>query len=324
MFFPPSHVLLTLQDLPSSVQFDICDVSFSKAEDMHFQARHFLQFVRAHASAFFTDAGVVLDVGSGDINGNNRDLFPVTATYVGNDMVPGPNVTAVCKTSALPFPANTFDVVVSSECFEHDPEWRESLVKIWDMLKPCGLFFFTCAGTGRGEHGTRRTSPECSLAAAGGIEVWNDHYLNLTAELVTEVFNGSLPEKFSSWAFYENRHSCDLYFWGIKVGDEVRPALPTYTAPGVILKQAREHDVLRLAQAFTYTYTYGSDIKSKDVTVVVHDMLARGHMDIPVSNAVFGDPHFGVVKHLAVLQDGKRIVHVIEGDVMQFPTLKKV
>ena len=27
------------------------------------------------------------------------------------------------------------------------------------MLKPGGLFFFTCGGSGRVEHGTRRTTP---------------------------------------------------------------------------------------------------------------------------------------------------------------------
>jgi hypothetical protein len=93
------------------------------------------------------------------------------------------------------------------------------------------------------------------------------------------------------------------------------------------LQRARERALessriaLRLSQAFAYTYTYGSDVKFEDVTTIVHDMLARGSNDIPVTNAVFGDPHFGVVKHMAVLQDGVKIAHVLEGDVIHLETL---
>jgi hypothetical protein len=77
----------------------------------------------------------------------------------------------------------------------------------------------------------------------------------------------------------------------------------------------------RLSQAFACIYTYGSDVKFEDVTTIVHDMLVRGNSDIPVTNAMFGDPHFGVVKHMAVLQDGVKIAHVLEGDVMHLNTL---
>lgn len=46
---------------------------------------------------------------------------------------------------------NTFDTIISTECFEHDPEYSESLNKIYKMLKPDGLFCFTCASTNRME-----------------------------------------------------------------------------------------------------------------------------------------------------------------------------
>jgi SAM-dependent methyltransferase len=66
-------------------------------------------------------------------------------------------VTIVSKTSELPFEDHSFQTIVSTECFEHDPEWKASFQKIVSMLKPGGLFAFTCATTGRGEHGTRRS-----------------------------------------------------------------------------------------------------------------------------------------------------------------------
>ena len=110
---------------------------------MHDQARDFTLFVKSILNDFFINKQV-LDVGSGDINGNNRFLFE-NCQYVGNDVIQAPNVTIVSKTKDLPFEENTFDTIISTECFEHDPEYKESFIKIYNMLKPDGLFCFTCA-----------------------------------------------------------------------------------------------------------------------------------------------------------------------------------
>lgn len=80
--------------------------------------------------------------------------------YEGNDVIQAPNVTIVSKTGALPFADNTFDTIISTECFEHDPEYIASWKKAYAMLKPGGLFCFTCASTNRAEHGTRRLSKQ--------------------------------------------------------------------------------------------------------------------------------------------------------------------
>ena len=135
---------------------------------MHKQARDFTVFVQKLLLDFFKNKQV-LDVGSGDINGNNRFLFE-DCDYHGNDVIQARNVTIVSKTKDLPFNNNTFDTIVSTECFEHDPEYKESFQKIYDMLKPDGLFCFTCASTGRAEHGTRRTTPQDSYGTIGKLE----------------------------------------------------------------------------------------------------------------------------------------------------------
>ena len=114
---------------------------------MHIQAKDFTIFVKQLLSDYFINK-TVLDVGSGDINGNNRFLFQ-NCEYYGNDVIQGHNVTVVSKTKDLQFSSNSFDTIISTECFEHDPEYKESLLKIYDMLKPNGLFCFTCASTGR-------------------------------------------------------------------------------------------------------------------------------------------------------------------------------
>lgn len=182
---------------------------------MHIQARDFTLFVKEIFPHYFIDKKV-LDVGSGDINGNNRFLFENCEAH-GNDVFPARNVTIVSKTKDLPFEDEYFDTILSTECFEHDPEFRESVLKIYKMLKPNGLFCFTCASTGRPEHGTRRTSPQDSYGTIGDLDDMTDYYKNITEKDLNEVLD--LKEFFSVWDTYYNSDSKDLYFLGIKKGD---------------------------------------------------------------------------------------------------------
>ena len=195
---------------------------------MHKEARAFTLFVKSVLIDYFTNKRV-LDVGSGDINGNNRFLFE-NCDYDGNDVMQAPNVTIVSKTKDLPFKNKTFDTIISTECFEHDPEYKESFLKIYKMLKPGGLLVFTCASTGRKEHGTRRTSPNASYGTIANLDDMSDYYKNLTEKDVDEVLN--LKNSFSVWDTYYNSKSKDLYFVGIK--RTPHPELPKYKNKGVV------------------------------------------------------------------------------------------
>lgn len=197
---------------------------------MHEQAKHFTLFVKSILTSYFQNK-LVLDVGSGDINGNNRELFE-DCKYYGNDVIAAPNVTIVSKTKDLPFSNEYFDTIISTECFEHDPEYKESFLKIYDMLKPNGLFVFTCASTNRPEHGTRRSQPYDSYASIGQLEDMEDHYKNLVKEDVNEVLN--LDERFSTWNTYYHAQAFDLYFVGIKNGDNSPTVLPEYIMDSVV------------------------------------------------------------------------------------------
>ena len=185
---------------------------------MHTQSRDFTLFVKNILANYFINKRV-LDVGSGDINGNNRFLFE-NCEYDGNDVIQANNVTIVSKTKDLLFLDNTFDTIISTECFEHDPEYKESLKKNYKMLKPDDLFCFTCASTGRAEHGTRRTSPNDSYGTIGNLEDMNDYYKNLTIIDINEVLE--LNKLFSVWESYYNAESKDLYFVGIKKNTDLK------------------------------------------------------------------------------------------------------
>jgi SAM-dependent methyltransferase len=182
---------------------------------MHLEAKNFTLFCKKIFPEYFKNKKV-LDVGSGDINGNNRFLFE-NCEYDGNDVIQAKNVTIVSKTKDLPFNDNTFDIIISTECFEHDPEYKESFLKIYKMLKNNGLFCFTCASTGRPEHGTRRTSPFDSYGTLGKLEDMSDYYKNLTELDLNEAL--PLNTLFSVWDTYYNSSTKDLYFVGIKKGD---------------------------------------------------------------------------------------------------------
>ena len=87
------------------------------------------------------------------------------------------------------------------------------------MVKPNGVFCFTCASTGRAEHGTRRTDPGSSYGTIGNLEDMSDYYKNLTEIDLNNVLN--LNNLFSKWDTYYNSYMADLYFVGIKKDNNV-------------------------------------------------------------------------------------------------------
>lgn len=208
---------------------------------MHLEATRFINFVKQHFPEYFYEKKV-LDVGGGDINGNNRYLFEKCEIVV-NDVAEADNVTLVSKTKDLPFPPETFDTIISTECFEHDPEYPQSFQKIYELLKPGGLLFFTCASTGRPEHGTRRTNPNHSIGSKADLEDMRDYYRNLTIEDIDpHLF---LENNFSFFDAYYNEFAKDLYFVGIKKGNgEIEP-ISFYYSPGIHLtKSSRQPSLL--------------------------------------------------------------------------------
>ena len=152
----------------------------------------------------------VLDCGSLDINGNNRYLFD-NCEYIGIDVGHGKNVDIVSSIHEYEGMDNEYGFIISTECFEHDMHYRDSLHNIVRMLKPGGMFLFTCATTGRPEHGTKRTSPRDAPLLEGE---WSDYYKNLTEQDIRDVLN--IEEIFSEFKFEIHSGHKDLMFYGIK------------------------------------------------------------------------------------------------------------
>lgn len=168
-----------------------------------------MNFVASIAKMFpvhFVNSRVV-EVGSLNINGSVRRFFSQPTFYVGCDLGPGPGVDIICPGHKLPFHDETFDVSISCECFEHDLHWSQTFSRMVELTKPMGLVIFSCATTGRAEHGTSQNNPH-------DAPFTNNYYKNLTEKDFLDVFD--FEKHFYKYEFLVNQRSHDLYFWGQK------------------------------------------------------------------------------------------------------------
>lgn len=160
----------------------------------------FLEYVHAVFGALFR--GRALDVGSKNFNGTNAALL-AGCEYTGCDVEPGRNVTVVSPCHLLPYGPGTFDVIVSTECFEQDEHWPVTMDKIVDMLAPGGLLVFVCAAP--------------------------------STRLTVESVRAAVPlEQFVYAQFYTGGSRADVFFVGIKSGaGDAAPVVPLFSQPGV-------------------------------------------------------------------------------------------
>jgi len=171
----------------------------------HPQQIQFVATVAAQHPEAFTDCRV-LEIGSLNINGTVRGFF-TDCFYVGVDLAQGSGVDVICPGQDLEYPDGDFTTVISTECFEHNPAWAATFTNMHRMASH--LVIFTCATTGRGEHGTARTDTYSSPFTAH-----SNYYRNLTEQDFRDLFD--LDQMFSVYEFSTNQETCDLYFWGLR------------------------------------------------------------------------------------------------------------
>lgn len=175
----------------------------------HPQQIDFVTSVKNQFPQFF-DNQKVLEVGSYNINGSVRPLF-TNCEYLGIDVGEGKDVDLVAMGHTFDAPDSSFDVTISCECFEHNPEWIATFQNMIRMTRSGGLVLMTAATTGREEHGTSRTTP---INSPHTVALGWDYYKNLTVQDFTDNFN--LRDFFSGHVFQINPYSCDIYFYGIR------------------------------------------------------------------------------------------------------------
>ena len=93
----------------------------------------------------------VLEIGSRNINGSLRGLFPDVRWYCGIDLAPGDDVDCVAdgatfRTLEAP------DTVVCCEVLEHAKDAELIVLNSFEQLAPNGIAIFTMATEGRAPH----------------------------------------------------------------------------------------------------------------------------------------------------------------------------
>lgn len=111
---------------------------------MHEEA---MAFVKQFATE---DPISVIEVGSRNINGTPRGLFP-NAHWTGVDLYAGPDVDVVCDMFDYT-PPDSVDLVICCEVLEHSEKWAEMISRASGWLKSGGRMIITCAGPGRIPH----------------------------------------------------------------------------------------------------------------------------------------------------------------------------
>lgn len=93
----------------------------------------------------------LLDLGCG--SKPYAPLFSHVTDYVGVEIEPGPKVDVVAPAWKLPFPDNSFDVLISTQVLEHVSKLPEAVAEIKRVVKPGGKIFISAPLTFI-EHGT--------------------------------------------------------------------------------------------------------------------------------------------------------------------------
>lgn len=154
---------------------------------MHFEQT---QYVKEALAKYF--AGInkdiseikVLEIGSKDINGNNRQFLDSRVQYTGLDLSAGKNVDIVSHfVDYFKDKECAYDLIISTEALEHDKRWFETLQAIASNNKEDWTAIITAAGMDRKEHGTSRSLP-------GDSPDTNDYYGNISYGKVYNALKG--------------------------------------------------------------------------------------------------------------------------------------
>lgn len=163
----------------------------------------------------------VLGIGTFNVCGTEDQYFD-DCDYQGLDIGPGEGVDIVCPAQEYDAPNETYDTIISCECWEHNPFYKESIQNAVRMLKSGGFFIFTCATTGRPIHGVKSLEEESRIKFPKWKTMpnvvrndWdNEYYKNLTEDDIRKCIN--IDDVFKIYEFEVEENHCDLYFWGIK------------------------------------------------------------------------------------------------------------
>ena len=182
----------------------------------------------------------IFEIGSYDVNGSLKSIFQCK-TYLGVDLIAGPSVDIVYDGVNLSLPGSDFDMAVSCNCLEHDPNWQNTFLNMINHLNPGGYVVMQCKSRGFKEHGTIRTTPKDS---PGTVNIGSNYYRNLNAKDFYKHFDINKLFKNHFFEYYSN--SCDLFFVGEKHGQSNEiPKINIDQLKALVINKIRDNDNLK-------------------------------------------------------------------------------
>lgn len=110
--------------------------------------QHFHDTYFAHVMSV-NPAPNIVEIGSQDVNGSLRSIWPADAKYTGIDFVEGKGVDLILTDPySLPIESESADIVLSSSVFEHSEMFWVLYLEIMRVLKPHGVFYLNVPSNG--------------------------------------------------------------------------------------------------------------------------------------------------------------------------------
>lgn len=122
----------------------------------------------------------VLDVGGLNVNGSLRTAFEkiLNMTYICMDIESHPSVDIVIKPGDdFPFEDGTFDLIVSTSCFEHDPCFWMTFREMCRVIKKNGFIYMNAPSNGP-YHGYPGDNWRFYSDAGQALAYWSGKELN--------------------------------------------------------------------------------------------------------------------------------------------------
>ena len=95
------------------------------------------------------ESGLVVDIGSQDVNGSLKEVMPDRFRYLGLDFKEANNVDIVLDDPyQIPLESDSVDILVSSSCLEHSEFFWLTFLEMVRVTKPDGLIYLNAPSGG--------------------------------------------------------------------------------------------------------------------------------------------------------------------------------
>ena len=121
--------------------------------------------------------------------------------------------TKICDCLDDDFPAESFDIILSYNVIYHGDrkQFAQAIEHVWNLLKPQGLFFFTCPTREDGKYGYGEKVGPHTFLAEKSITPGDIHYFSNEADLKELLVNFDILSQEKSEGYWNNNGNQQLY-----------------------------------------------------------------------------------------------------------------